>query len=379
VKDILKLLRIELQFFNARLEAERAREGIMCKKDNSSNQEAKSSSFAYYWSNEKSTIFQTVTGGLVLFVFLMTWFASIGSPVLGFMFMIRGKYTPVLLMVIATLMAYLPWEKGPVSGIVSAFARFNSLYYQKCSVVFESKESLPDKVDDNKQEQRPKLYAFHPHGAFCMGWSVLFCSKIMDEGRVRFVFSPVLYASPLFRLWCRLVGRPGSASKASMIGYMRDKKKGRPDHLALPPGGFEEATLSCRGRDRAYIKKRVGFVKLALQNGYNVVPVYTFGEHQTYANVQGFWKLRLWLNNLGLPAIVIFGSWFFPLLPKRHSRGLKVVVGDPIVLPTIPNPTREDVKLWHDKYVAALVRLFEEHKVEHYGPELAKTAKLELW
>lgn len=334
------------------------------------------STFAYYFSNDDSTLFQTITGGSVLFVFLTTWFASLGTPVMGTMWVLNEQYFPLSIVTVATLIAYLPWKKGIISGLVSAYARCNLLWYQKCTVIFQSKESLPG-LD---QELKPNLYAFHPHGAFCMGWSVLFCSKIMNDGLVRFVFSPVLYASPLFRLWCRLVGRPGSASKAAMIGYMKERKdKTRRDHLALPPGGFEEATLSCQGKDRVYIKKRVGFVKLALQHGYNVVPVYTFGENMTYANVQGMWKLRLWLNNLGLPAIVIFGSWVNPFLPKRHNRGIKVVIGDPIVLPKISNPTREEVKLWHDKYIASLIRLFEDHKEEHYGPELAKTAKLELW
>ena len=128
-----------------------------------------------------------------------------------------------------------------------------------------------------------------------------------------------------------------------------------------------------------YIKKRVGFVKLALQHGYNVVPVYSFGENNTYANVQGLWKFRLWLNNMGLPAIVVFGSWLMPLLPKRDRKGIKVVVGEPLQLPTIPNPTREEVTLWHDKYMASLVRLFDEHKEDYYGPEIDKTTKLELW
>lgn len=128
-----------------------------------------------------------------------------------------------------------------------------------------------------------------------------------------------------------------------------------------------------------YIKKRVGFVKLALQHGYDVVPVYCFGENKTFWNVQGLWKLRLWMNSLGLPAIAVFGSWLFPLMPKRDPLGLAVVVGEPLSLPKIPNPTREEVKSWHGKYMASLTRLFEEHKEDYYGPELAKTAKLELW
>jgi hypothetical protein len=55
------------------------------------------------------------------------------------------------------------------------------------------------------------------------------------------------------------------------------------------------------------------------------------------------------------------------------------VVGDPLVLPKISKPSREEVKLWHDKYIASLVKLFEENKEDYYGPEFAKTAKLELW
>lgn len=338
------------------------------------------------WNNENSTFFQTVMGACVLFGFLIVWFASVGCPILGVIWILNGQYVLVYALLAATFMAYLPWQKGYISGLFTTFAQYNTMYYHSCSVVYQSKESIPRTSDDDKEqeEQRPMLYAVHPHGAFCMGWSVLFCSKTMNKGMVRFCFSPVLFASPLFRLWCRLVGRPGSAAKASMIGYMKGMNRnsspsGRPDHLALPPGGFEEATLTCLDKDRVYIKKRVGFVKLALQNGYNLVPVYSFGENQTYSNVQGLWKLRLWLNNLGVPTIVVFGSWMAPLLPKRHPRGLKVVVGEPLVLPLVPNPTREVVKLWHDKYVAALAQLFEDHKEDYYGPEIAKTAKLELW
>ena len=70
------------------------------------------------------------------------------------------------------------------------------------------------------------------------------------------------------------------------------------ENLALSPGGFEEATITGR-LDRVYIKKRTGFIKLCLKYGYSVVPVYVFGENRLFSNVQGWWKLRLWLNSLG--------------------------------------------------------------------------------
>ena len=74
-------------------------------------------------------------------------------------------------------------------------------------------------------------------------------------------------------------------------------------------------------------------------------------------------------------------NWGHPLLPllPRGNVDVKVVVGAPIVLPKIDNPTREVVQEWHAKYMASLTALFEEHKEAAYGAEAAKTAKLELW
>jgi Diacylglycerol acyltransferase. len=159
-----------------------------------------------------------------------------------------------------------------------------------------------------------------------------------------------------------------------MVKYMK-----RGENLALPPGGFEEATLTNIHQDRVYIRKRMGFIKLALQHGYDVVPVYCFGENQTYWNMQGAWKIRLWLNSLGIPSIFIWGAWFLPLLPKRSEMGLYVVCGDALVLPRIEHPTKEQVREWHDKYIAALMHLFERHKASAYGEELGKIQKLQVW
>jgi hypothetical protein len=43
---------------------------------------------------------------------------------------------------------------------------------------------------------------------------------------------------------------------------------------------------------------------------------------------KGFWRVRFWLNGLGFPAIVPFGRWSFPLLPRPDQ--LHIVVGAPL-------------------------------------------------
>ena len=53
-----------------------------------------------------------------------------------------------------------------------------------------------------------------------------------------------------------------------------------------------------------------------------------------------------------------------------------MAVGDPLNPPKIENPSREDVKEWHDKYMVALQKVFEDHKFEAYDGD-AKEIKLE--
>ncbi len=46
--------------------------------------------------------------------------------------------------------------------------------------------------------------------------------------------------------------------------------------LALVPGGATEALYSHPSRDVVYLRKRGGFVKLALETGAHLLPVFSF-------------------------------------------------------------------------------------------------------
>jgi 2-acylglycerol O-acyltransferase 2 len=150
------------------------------------------------------------------------------------------------------------------------------------------------------------------------------------------------------------------------------------ENVALPPGGFEEATLTSTKIDRVFIRRRYGFVRLCLRYGVRIRPVYAFGEGKLFSNVQGLWRTRLALNRFGIPTIVSWGRPFFPLLPKKGIK-MHIVVGRPLILPKIENPTIDDVTLWHEKYINELKRIYDEHKHVAYGSEEGKVSKLEVW
>ncbi len=79
--------------------------------------------------------------------------------------------------------------------------------------------------------------------------------------------------------------------------------------------GFEEASLHHNAHERMYIRNRKGFIKYCLQYGYTIVPTYVFGERLTFWNPPGFEKLKLRLNNFGLPAVFPIGQWYPIVLP----------------------------------------------------------------
>ena len=318
-------------------------------------------------------------GFAVVGIFVVTWISSLLSPLLLAWSLQTGHHALTIGIVTISIISYLPWKRGALchawQGAV-CFAHYR--LYQSTRLFVEG--------DDNNDDQStaaailqnypdPTFFAVHTHGAFCLGWSCIFHNPLWAKRPIQFCFAPALYASPFFRLFARCTGYPGSASKASMQACM---KQGAMD-VALPPGGFEEATIHSQQQDRVFIQKRTGFIKLCLQHGYHVRPVYTFGEKQTFWNAQGFWKLRLALNGLGFPAILVWGQPLCPILPKRNL-DMVVVVGKPLVLPHISNPSREVVQEWHAKYVQALQALFEKHKEMAYGRDKGgKDCKIEVW
>ncbi|KAF0696129.1 Aste57867_13105 [Aphanomyces stellatus] len=224
-------------------------------------------------------------------------------------------------------------------------------YFAKQEVVREDTEPVA--------KQSKTMFAFHPHGVLCCGWSV---NGAMNASWLDLKIS-WLAADVLFKLpFVSHVLSWGGSDTAAKPNFERLMKQG--DNIALLPGGFEEATLFAKGEHRVYIKKRAGFIKYGLQCGYTVYPVYTFGEEETFYAVSWFLPLRLWLNRFQVPGVIPFGTWWCSYMPLRSAK-LTTVVGKPIKLPRIDAPTREDVAKYHQVYMDALQGVFDRNKAKY--------------
>ena len=161
-------------------------------------------------------------------------------------------------------------------------------------------EFLPSK-------ETPSIMLYHPHGMFSWGFANAgaWNSFYYNSGVVGLVADALCHA-PVFRFWfVKCLGGLGPASKGSFVACLTARRS-----FGLIPGGFHEATIASPGSDRVFLKDRKGFVKYALQHGFALTPVYTFGENELYDNPEGLWKLRWCLNDLKIPAILPVGRWY---------------------------------------------------------------------
>lgn len=138
-------------------------------------------------------------------------------------------------------------------------------------------------------------------------------------------------------------------------------------------GGAQEAMYARPGNYRLVINKRKGFVKIAIQTGASLVPVFSFGEIDIFDqpdNSPGT-KTRAYQEFVkkwtGVAPVNFFGRGFseksFGLIP--HRRPITTVVGAPIDVKKNPNPTPEEINEYHGKFIEAMNKLFEDHKAKY--------------
>jgi 2-acylglycerol O-acyltransferase 2 len=209
------------------------------------------------------------------------------------------------------------------------------------------------------KEQDKAMYAFHPHGVLSSGFIINGAHSCrFQASKIKWLVAENLFWLPFARDLLRWTGF-SDVSKETFHQLMSESR-----NIALIPGGFQEATIYQKGEHRAYIKQRYGFIKMALQYGYKIYPVYTFGEEETYWTFPYFLKTRLRLNDYHIPGVLFQGVWWCFFLPFSTTK-LVTIVGKPIQLPLLQEPTKEQVQKYHSLYLETLQNLFDRNKTKY--------------
>jgi len=251
------------------------------------------------------------------------------------------------------------------------FARQPALVRFLCgrSADFYAQAEVRGALEDLKREKC--CLGFHPHGILSAGFTIngVF-NRVLNKsaGKINWLIDATLrHKNPSFRWLCESVRDDDRAVEAAdKRTFLKVMATG--ENIGFVPGGFQDVVAYRRDKDVTVLRNRKGFVKYCLQFGYRLVPVYTFGECETYSAFSGLNGLRNWLAARNVPMVAFFGWSLFPVLPRPQTKIISYV-GQGIELPKIAEPTSADVDYWHGKYMTALQQLYMDNRVEAGYPD----------
>ncbi|KAK4876556.1 hypothetical protein RN001_009062 [Aquatica leii] len=234
----------------------------------------------------------------------------------------------------------------------------------KFPALFDSSSSY--ELNPNKNY----LFCCFPHGIIPFHYLAIFG---LDAGGFNKVFpNHRFYATslhnsffiPLFRELL-LAFNISSVSEKSLNYLLNDSSGGKA--VCLVVGGSDEVTLACEKDYHIVLKKRKGFVRVALKNGSPLVPVFSFGINGVFKYPQNQYirRFQKWIRSFTKLNIIffygqgIFQDWFgfIPII-----KSLTTIAGEPIDVIKKENPTIEDIEELHQQFTNAIIKLFNDHK-----------------
>mmetsp|Transcript_28309 Transcript_28309/g.53925 ORF Transcript_28309/g.53925 Transcript_28309/m.53925 type:complete len:313 (+) Transcript_28309:208-1146(+) len=226
--------------------------------------------------------------------------------------------------------------------------------YMRGQVVYDDAEAL--------QATRQAIFGAFPHGVVSFHHVLLasdadgFVSRFPQLAchQRRDLAASICFKIPIWRellLWLGGV----DAGRSTAQSVLRNGWS-----LYILPGGEMEQMLTREGEHHVFLSKRKGFVRLALEHGVDLIPVYAFGETDLYSTYSLLFSLRLWIcKNLRVALPLARGVG--PTLVPR-PRPVSCVVGKPLRVDKSACPSNITVDNLHARFTRELQQLFEKHK-----------------
>jgi len=309
---------------------------------------------------------QTAAISCTIFIFLVGAQISFGISVGLLLF---SKYW--LFIAIYLTHYFLDADKPENGGRPIAWVRNNAFwrYARDYFPIITIKDE-----DCNMKPNENYLIGFHPHGVLSLSSILSFAANQCDfqelfPGMDSYMCAlPVWFQVPFFREFLMAGGLIPSSRKG--IKYQLQRPDGG-NVVALIVGGAPESLMARPGDVRLFLKKRYGFIKIALQEGCSVVPTFAFGEHQLFIqdeNPKGSamrWfqdTIQNYTGGITFPSFHGRGvlQYDFGMVPFRKP--VYVVVGKPLNFGKIENPNHEEISRFHELYIEELRSLFEKYK-----------------
>eukprot|EP00468_Gymnochlora_sp_CCMP2014_P014865 CAMPEP_0167770320 /NCGR_PEP_ID=MMETSP0110_2-20121227/17856_1 /TAXON_ID=629695 /ORGANISM="Gymnochlora sp., Strain CCMP2014" /LENGTH=287 /DNA_ID=CAMNT_0007659489 /DNA_START=194 /DNA_END=1057 /DNA_ORIENTATION=+ len=255
--------------------------------------------------------------------------------------------------------------------------RWVKSWFRKLSMHKISAQYYPCKLVRTSELPTDKNYVlgYHPHGIIGIGAQYNFGSDatgfddLFPGIDLTLMTLTLTFKVPFFREWVMAHGI-SSVGESTCNRILSDSNGGRA--IMIVVGGAAEALDARPECMDLTLKRRKGFVRVALRHGACLVPVISFGENEIFGSIpnergSAVRRWQTWIQKkIGVAPVVFFGrgvfNYAFGVLPYR--RPITSIVGSPIQCPHVPDVKRGDpiVDKWHAKYLDSIQKLFEEHK-----------------
>ncbi|KAI0741800.1 DAGAT-domain-containing protein [Daedaleopsis nitida] len=215
---------------------------------------------------------------------------------------------------------------------------------------------------------RPYVFGYHPHGIIGMGAICTFATESIGFSAAFPGIVPHLltltsnFRVPFYRDIILAMGIC-SVSKQSCSNIL---KSGPGQAITIVVGGAAESLSAHPGTADLTLRKRLGFIKIAIQHGADLVPVFSFGENDM-PNQKGttLYTLQKKFQNLfGFTLPLFHGrgllNYNLGLMPYRKR--IVAVVGHPIHVVQCDKPTLEEIMQVQQQYIDELMWIWNTYK-----------------
>ncbi|ODM17132.1 hypothetical protein SI65_07531 [Aspergillus cristatus] len=228
---------------------------------------------------------------------------------------------------------------------------------------------------------RKYIFGYHPHGIISHGAFAAFATEALGFSRLFPGITNTLltldsnFRIPFYREYALAMGL-ASVSRESCENLLTKggaDGEGMGRAITIVIGGARESLDALPHSIRLVLKRRKGFIKLAIRTGADLVPVLAFGENDLYEQVRSdhhplihkFQMLIKHTMGFTIPLFHARGVFNYDVGLMPYRRPLNIVVGRPIqVIQQHERDEIEDnyVNELHARYVSELHRLWDQWK-----------------